>query len=503
MADNIMKVGAGRVFIIKHRASPLHEPIYFAKGAMGSISWGQGDVTKIEVPSDTRYNQWVEVDSFQVSPDRATTTLTVYETEDRSVAYELTRLRCQFDVQLHLGLCEDPRDFDGGWRKIKVFEDARVTSYDTNEQGSLQGDGQATIMEDLAVSARSVYDVLRMVYRTVAASEVGEEVVAVSVCDGIACGECDDVDPSDGCQKIFALTNSATSSPGVLPQVIITTDQYGVATIIERWVTTFIIGENATDAACVGPYYVVISEDGEAIHFANIVDMINENETWTKVTTGIVATKGPQAIWNYSPLLSFIAAEGGYVYQMKDPADGVTTLDAGSNVTDDLNDIDGYNTDNVAAVGDAGAIVYTLDGTSFSSMTAPVGPTDLYAVAYRSRREIWVGGDDASAYVTTDYGVTWTTKTLPGTLTQVDKIIWANDTVGFIAGRSSGPVGKILRTVNGGYTWNVAPEVVGGSIPTVDYINDMDVCEAEPNKLFAGGLADDASDGFIIKGTDS
>jgi hypothetical protein len=499
---NIFKAGGGRVWTIAYRAGPTHEPMYHQMGTVGTISWGQGDVTKIEIPSDISYNQWEEVDSYQSSPDRATTTIQVYEDTNRSEVYELVRRRCPFDVQIHKGMCEDPRDFDGGWQKVKVFEDARPTSYDTNEQSALQGEGQSSIMEDLPVSARSVYDILRMTYKEVAKNEVGEEVVSVSVCDTIACGDCDGVVSSDGCQRVIALTNSAGSSPGLLPQLIVTTDQFGTNAIIERWITTFVIGEEASDGECVGSDYVALSSDGEAIHYAPTADIVSENETWTKVTTGIVAAHGPVALWNYSPLLSFICGLGGYIYQLKSPADGLTVLDAASVVTDDLNDIAGFGTDNVATVGDAGAFVYTTDGSNFNAGIAPVGPTDLYAVAYRTQREIWVGGDDGNVYVTDDYGNTWTTKGLKGSISQIDKIIWENETVGWIAARSAGPVAKILRTINGGYSWYVVPEAAGLSIPTADYFNDLAVCEKEPNKIFAGGLADNGADGILVKGSD-
>lgn len=503
ISKTVVKTGASRVFIIKHRAGPNREPTYLGASMMGSVSWGQGDVTKIEIPSDIQYNRWDQIDSFQPSQDLATSTISVYLYEDRSEVLDLVRLRCAFDAQVHIGFCEDPRDFDGGWRKIKVFEDAKITSYDTPELGALQGDGQGTVMEDISFSSRGVYDILRMLYREVAASAVGEEVIAVSVCDTIACGECTDVEPSDGCQRVFALTNAGTASPGVLPQVVLTTDQFKLdANLIERWITSASIGDNVTDGTCHGVNYIALSDQDE-LHYANITDMVNENETWAAVSTGFVAAGTPRAIWNYGPSRSFVAGDGGYVYQLVTPGDGVVVLDAGSAVSDDLNDIDGFDLENIAAVGDNGAITYTQDGGSFSSMTAPVGPTDLYAVAYRNKGEIWVAGDTGNAYVTTDYGTSWTTKALPGSLTQVDKIHWHNETVGYIAGRAAGPAGKILRTVNGGYTWYVVPESVGQSIPTNDYINDIATCDLEPNILFAGGLADNGGDGILIKGADA
>jgi hypothetical protein len=215
-----------------------------------------------------------------------------------------------------------------------------------------------------------------MAYFNVAQGEVGEVVVAIDVCDLITCGDCPGVSASDGCQRVFVVTNSKGSSPGLLPQVIITTDQFGTATIIERWVTTFALSEDAKDAACVGDYFVVISDTTNgAIHYANTQDMIDQVETWTKVITGFPLTaKAPTAIWNYSPLLSFLSGKGGYIYQMKSPADGVITLSAGAVTVQDLNDISGWDAENFAAVGQVGAFVYALDGKTVQLGTAPVGP---------------------------------------------------------------------------------------------------------------------------------
>lgn len=503
---DIIKLGAGRIWLIKFRAGPTHEPKYMLTAMADSPDWGQGDVTKIEIPSPTQYNQWDQVDSFQSSPDRLTSTLTAYDEFSRTMLSEILRLRCSFDVQIHSSNCLDPKDFDTGWDKIVFQEDAFVTGYGGGAYAAQQGENQASRNEELPYSARDKYDGLRMLFREVAKTEVGEEVIAVDVCDLVTCGDCSGAG-SDGCQKVFAVTNSATSSPGLLPQVIITTDQYGTADIIERWVTTFAIGENAVDAACVGPYFVVLNSTSPgSIHYAKTQDMIDEAETWIKVATGFVALKTPNAIWNFSPTFSPIAANGGYLYLMKNPSDGVTVLDAGATTVQNLNDVSGWDDENFAAVGQALAWIYTTDGVTFSLGGPPVGtdvPTNLLAVAYRRENEIWVGGDSSSSvFYTFDKGDHWGEKAMPVTLTQIDQIIWASDSVGFIIGRDATPRGKILRTMNGGYSWYVMPEEPMASVPNADYFNSMAVCQKEVNKLFVGGLADNAADGILLKGTD-
>lgn len=500
---NTLLMGSGRIWTIQFRAGHDHTPYYHQRGAAGAPDWGQGDVSKIEAPSDKQYNRWEQVGLYQASADRATVTLSVHLEEGRSRFMDLLRARCPFDLQIHLGMCEDPRDFDGGWQKIRVFEDALATGYSPNEHGSLGGDGQGEIIEELPISARDIYDILRMAFVVVAADEVGEEVIAVGVCDNITCGECEGVDASDGCQRVFAVTNPADSSPGVLPQVIVTDDQFKT-NIVERWVTTVTLGSTVNDAACVGSDLVVVSEDDENLHYANFQDILDSADVWAAVATGFVAGSGPTCMWSYGPLTTYIGGLGGYVYLMETPANGVSVLDAGAATTDDLNDISGYDLENVAAVGDNGAFVYTRDGASFQAGTAPVGPTNLLAVAYRRHKsEIWIGGDDGNLYVTTDYGDHWATVGLPGSGTRVDWIVWASDSVGFVGVRTAAPLGKVLRTINGGYTWYVMPEAANQSLPTADYFNAAAVCEREVNKLFIGGLADNGADGILIKGSDN
>lgn len=499
MAD-IFKAGSGRVFIIKFRAGPSHEPVYQSLGMAGSPDWGQGDVTKIEMPSDLQYNQWEQIDAFQASADRATVTVTMYETPDRSTIMELIRLRCAFDVQIHMGICEDPRDFNFGWQKVRVFENAYATGYSGSDHGALGGDGQAEITEEMPISAQSLFDILRMSYGGVAGTAIAEVVVAVDVCDKITCGACDEA-ASDGCSKVFAVTSSPTSSPGLLPQVIATPDSF--TTVVERWITTAGVGDKISHAVCAGQYLIAVGNDAtDSLHYADAGDILDSSEVWTEVTTGLVALKGPVRLWNYSPLQTYVAAQGGYIYKIEDPANGFVVMDAGVATTQDLNDIDGWDSEHFAVCGQAGAFVYTTDGKTFTAGTGPSGPTNLLRIAYRNEKEIWIGGDDGKLYVTADYGANWTTKTVYSAATQVDGIVWANETVGYCAVRTVTPVAKILRTISGGYSWYVVPETAGQSIPTFDYVNDMAICENEPNKLFAGGLADNASDGYLLYGHD-
>lgn len=490
---NVLTVGANRIWLIEGKAGPANEPQYISMGALGALDWPQGDVTKFERPSDLQYNQWIEAGSFQGSADRVTSTLTTYETIGRSTMLTLIRKKCALDLQIHKGICTDPRDFDG-FEKVWIVPNVLLSSFASAEQGALEGEGQAASTEEVGVSGTEIIEVLRMAYTEVAQTQVGEAVVAVDVCDSINCGDCEGTTQSDGCQRVFAVTDGSSSSPGVLPQVVATGNSF--STIVESWISTAAIGTVVNDAGCVGANFVVLVGSTPAIHYASSQDIIDGVASWTKVTTGL--TTEPLSIYNYSPLNSFISGKSGYVYAMSNPADGVTTLDAGVAAgAVDLEAINGYDAENVAAVG-TNIAIYSRNGLTFSAMTT--SPTAaLKTVAYRTINEIWMGGTGATVYYTSDYGAHWATKSFPAAVTGVKRIVWANSSVGFIlANTASG--GRVYRTINGGYSWYLAPENASLSVPTNSALTDIVICE--PNKVFIGGTAQGGADGILIKGTD-
>lgn len=493
--------GAGRLWLTRFRGGPFRTPEYQTRGVAGAADWGQGDVTKVERPSDVNPNQWVEDVSYQGAQDRPSVPMTFRLTDVRSIVLDLIRTRCALDAEVHFGSCEHVQDYNFGWEKIIVFENAKITTYSTGDLMAMQEDDQTEIAEEIEISAEDMYEILRMTMREVAASYVSEEIVAVGVCDTIACGDCDD--PSDGCSKMFAVSNPAGTSPGVLPQAIVTSDRYG--NTVERWITSIALGSVVSDASCVGKYLVAISQDDTSgIHYAVFSETLLSSETWTAQNTGFVAGNGPNAMVSYSPLHTWIVGENGYVYFTDDPTAGVEVQDAGVATTEDLTDVDAVSAEIAVAVGENNAVIYTTDGNSWSAVTGPAVGIDLTAVALRDEgNEWWIGDANGDVWVTTDRGTVWTERTgIPGTPTQIDKIVWVNDRVGFMSVRYAGPAGKVVRTISAGRYWYTLPENPTLSHPANDYILDIAVCEDEPNRFLAGGLGDGGADGILLIGED-
>jgi photosystem II stability/assembly factor-like uncharacterized protein len=119
-------------------------------------------------------------------------------------------------------------------------------------------------------------------------------------------------------------------------------------------------------------------------------------------------------------------------------------------------------------------------------------------------KDFWLVGNASGEYwYTRDAGVNWTQIALPVTATNVRDIKFATNSIGVMLVDIAGPAGRVLNTIDGGNSWYVAPEGTQ-SIPANDQLNQAATCAgAAPsvaaNNFYFGGLADDASDGIILK----
>jgi photosystem II stability/assembly factor-like uncharacterized protein len=500
ITDTPLKRGNSRVFLIENQAGPTHVPIFLSFGMAGSFEQPLGDVSRIEVPSSNQYGQYSVAGEIPGAVENATLPITYQSQFAISRLWQVSKRRCPYDLQVHFGDCEDPSDFDKGWKLILAMERARSTTFKTDDLGSLISGDEDKVTEEMDASALRAYYIGQMSFAKRAESDVTSAIVAIAVCDKPNCGECGS--SSDGCQVVLSVSDPAGSSPGLLPEVIYTADGYTSSNF--RMITTFAVGDNPDDATCVGSYFVVVSADSGGMHVAVKDDILNAAETWQLITNGFVALKGPQAIVSVSSRETWIVGKGGYIYFSSSPTDGVSVQDAGVATTQDLNDIDAINSRYLVAVGAANAVVYTTNGgDSWSSVTGPAPATVLNTVAMRSASEWWVGSAAGKMYYTLDKGQHWTEKTFNGSGSgSLKRIVWASDTVGF-AIHNTGTKGRILRTVSGGNSWYVMPESVSEVLPANVQLNALAVCLEEVNVLYAGGLATGSADGVIIKGTPS
>lgn len=494
---NLQKSSQTRLFLIEDRANPDNTPSYESLARALGLSWAQGDITPIRVPDPEQYGKFVTVDTIRGQQGLPTISIENRLTRDLSTLLGLVRKGCAFDVQLHAGACEDPRDFNGGWEKIYVLENAVATSYDTNELGALDADQNVVVNETVPLSGDDWYEIKRIVGSEIGASQIVQQIVGVVICDSRQCGECGI--SSNGCEKIFAVTMSAGGSPGLPAEVIFSPD--GGATMDETTITTIGATEDPTGIACSGIYLVVISNESLSLHYAPLADILAGTETWAEVATGFVAAKGPNAIFSLGSVFNWIVGNGGYIYFSDDITSGVSVQSAGSQTIENLADIHGSDEFNLVAVGANNAVVFTNDGgVNWASITGPAPGVALTAVFVKSD-QIWlVGTADGRLFFTQDGGVNWEEKAFSGSGSgSVNDIQFSTPTIGYMATSTVAVAGRVYRTIDGGFSWYILPEAAGISLPVSDSINVLAACSENPNLVFAGGLGANAVDGILLK----
>lgn len=494
----LVRTPLSRVFTIEDRAGPANAPVYQDLARALSPTQGFGDVTPVRIPDPDQYGQFKIVDTIR--GEKGLPEITVQARYEFTVSsfLALARKGCPLDVQVHMGKCQNPTDFNSGWDKILVVAGAAITQWSTGDLGALDQGEDAVVNEDIPVSGLDMYEIKQLLMGEFASAEVIGEVVGVAICDSVQCGICGV--PSNGCEKVFAITITQTGSPGLPGELVFSED--GGTTISETTVDTLGVTEDPSGLACVGLNLVIVSNDSDSLHYAPIADILDGTEIWIEVATGIVAAGSPNAIFSLSSLFTWIVGDGGYVYFTADPTAGVTVQDAGIATTEVLNDVHAIDDQNIVAVGANNAVIVTTNGgDSWASVTGPNVGVALNAIWMRTSLEWLVGDAGGQLWYTRDGGVSWTEKTFPGSGTGVIRdIVFSTPTVGYMAHSTAAPAGRILRTIDGGYSWYVLPEGTT-TIPANDYVASLAACAEDPNLVFGGGLADDATDGFLVKGS--
>lgn len=497
-STQIQQNSASRVWMIQNQAGPNNEPSYEGLARADTPEDPRGDVTPIYIPDPDSYGRFVAIGVVRGNRGLPTLTITWFFTQDaRSVWDKFVRTDCPHDLQIHFGLCTNPQDFDKGWKKALAMLGAHATSWSATSLGALQPDQQASVTEEIPFTSMEMFFLYNMTFNQQAETQVVQEIIDIKVCDSVSCGECGDV--SDGCQTVFALTLTNAGSPGLPPELLFTRN--AGLTWTERTVTTLAVNENGDEIECVGANLVIISEDSESLHYAPIADILNQSEVWTEVTTGFVVGNGPLAMDSASPRHTWIVGENGYIYFTDDPTTGVTVQDAGTATIENLLDVHAYDINNVLVVGNNNVVLVTSNGgQTWQSIVGPAAGVNMRACWMVNPRVWWIGGANGRLYFTLDAGANWTEKTFPGSgAGQIDAIAFSNRMVGYLSHRTATPTGRILRSINGGSSWYVAPEG-NTTIPDNDRLNALAVCTYDPNVVWAGGLAGDATDGIIIHG---
>jgi photosystem II stability/assembly factor-like uncharacterized protein len=212
--------------------------------------------------------------------------------------------------------------------------------------------------------------------------------------------------------------------------------------------------------------------------------------------------------------VSFASASTGFAVG----ANGriITTVDGGTWTTASgspnttgltLTGVKAISATNAWAVG-KGGIAYQLVGGTWQAKSVSAGTTDLYAVDFFDALHGVAVGANSTVVETRDGGAHWTKRTAPAPAAIGDASlimlhgVHMSGTGAIVAG---GTYGTLLRSVDGGGTWDVGQVNVGSISNDYDWsVNGVAAAPADQTKLMLGGCGPTGSqqvNGYIVSGT--
>lgn len=490
-----------RGFIQYGGPSPLNEAQYYGARNqyffVGSIENPvRGSVSPINAPDPYRRKRYERIARSVEAPDFGTYALSV-SAKHGTLPRVFGDMSCPLTLYLTAGKCKNPSDMNRGYEDwVYVLTGGEATDRSPGDMFVMEGDD--ALMTELSVTTAVQYGIGPLFLGEQAATNVGANVI-----DAVYAPPNDCIGCQIGNERIYAITNPLGSSPTVQAEVIYSVD--GGATWAEVNISGLGATVNPTAVEVVGEYLVVLSRAAGAHYYARIDPDTGVPGTFSTVTSGYVASAGPNDIFVQSPSEVYIVGNGGYIYRSLDITAGVTPVSAATVTTQNLQRIHGQG-ETLVAVGNGGVVLYSSDGTIWATTTLTPTSQTLFAVSVRDSKLWWVGAGNGAFFYTVNGGKTWVTVTIPSA-TQVNDVVFPTDEVGYVAYDTTGPQGNLFTTIDGGNTWAAAtpasvPARIGSSIPVFDRANRIAVpvyaeAQTAANYLVIAGLAADGSDGVI------
>ena len=134
-----------------------------------------------------------------------------------------------------------------------------------------------------------------------------------------------------------------------------------------------------------------------------------------------------------------------------------------------------FSSEKVGFAGAAADVIVrtTNGGDTWEACTATGGGGDILTVWAIDEYRAWVGTDDGDIYYSVDGGATWSERTVTGiTAGTIADIQFSNDQIGYLIHNTAAPVGRIYRTINGGYSWQTQEPVTNTGLNAVSVIGD-------------------------------
>lgn len=477
---------------------PNTEPVYMGCHLVGDIDIPKGDTTPIYCKDPSGPNRYQIVGSLRGAAGAPSTTITASVTD---VLDQLERANCPFTIYINMskrGRSDVFANFD------RMFMMTGVTVTNEGLSGLVAREPEDDTRSDQTFDV-SGEEFLRLKEYSINRQSQSEtsNFNDITFCNDQACRTTEDA-AQESCELGFAVTDAATGSPSATANVMVTqnggtwtasaSDPFAAAEDISavecfefgRDTVRVIVARGTTDGS--NPAEVAYSDDyGTTWVTADIGDPTPGDGYFIPTRHSLFALNRYN-IW--------AGLDNGYIFESSDGGATWTAVESAVIHSGAWNAIR-FTDDAVGwAGGAANVIAKTVDGgTSWSQVTGPSAEAAnaVTVIEVLDRNRVWVGYDSGKLYYTIDGGTNWTERSFSGSgVGQIRDIKFFNENLGFLVSNNASPVGTVLWTVDGGFSWSAL------TTPTNAGINALYLCDKW--NFFVAGEAQGGL-GYIAKGS--
>lgn len=486
-----------RVWYVEGGVHPTRSPQFLSLGKFADDPAKTiGEETRIGAPDPNNFGRDVQIGSMTAEEERATLAISTRFTQIKSILQRWKNLRCRVDIFALSGKCGNPQDFTEGGEKWTYFQDGKISGHSFENFGAYDMSENNPTNEQVDMTSDDYYEFLYMRQDQIGSSNTTREIFTVDVYKETDCDDC-----AETGERVMLTMAGASATPGTQPTLLYSSNRG--ETFSSQIITTLFSNEGVAGAQVVGDNLIIISNEANELHWTSVTELFEgATNTWSQVPSGFVALKNANAMIFTDIRHGWIVGNGGYVYFVGMFKSGVTVQDAGVATTQHLRSVSAFDSDNVLAVGDSNAVIYTSNGGStWESVTGPAVGVNLGACWMWDEKTWFVGegsGGTGKLWLTVNSGISWTQVGVPVVFNRIDKIEFVSEAEGYIAGRTGGQ-SVVLRTITAGNEWVTLPSGKRGTAIANSYLRDIAVTTKFSNTAFAVGLATNGTAGIALK----
>jgi len=451
---------AGQAAIWLQRHGPNTKPEFLGCHALEDIEdpGDAGEVTLLYCPDPADVTRY-KVSGSYVTPatDPVSTTIS---TRVKAAMDLIEKAKCRGNLFLHKFDC-GRRDLFSNYQRSFILQKYQKgpTTYGT--MASMQPDDEEASSLSAELQAESLVKVVPVSGGRESIAAVGDLYAVAPLYTAQCPGDCGGlIEDGDWLVAVgSALDGSAAATAdvwikqGAAGWAAAAADPFGggegiaavVVVPISSTVNRIIVARGTPDAG--NPAEIAYSDDLGA--------------TWTAVNVGAVNGQfmaGPGALFAIDQYNIWAVTSGGYIYKSEDGGLTWTAQESGVLAAQTFYQVKFLSTSFGVVAGDANSILVTTNGgTTWSLVTGPAGQAAqaIMALAIVTERRWFLGYGDGELWYTEDAGTTWAQRRFSGDgVGTMQSISFANEMVGMMLHDNASPVGAILRTIDGGYSWD-------------------------------------------------